>query len=203
MILPRPSAPFERLEIQGESITIDVSGKVLVIPTGNQNVLPSFNEFSINRVFPAGTYSFTDDYNSETGLQNLQYMWVAVYNPNSTTCDFFLFTQIPKNLQFVVSSVSSKLVIYPGNGLAHRGQIEYPDLKKDTNSDMIPDWLDQSVTGSLSKFLQSYRITNILYSLIDGGYPNSLSDVSIDGGYPNSLSDVSINGGILNGVGNN
>ncbi len=48
MILPEPDFPYSRLNIKGDSITIDVSGKVLVIPTGNQNVLPSFNEYVLN-----------------------------------------------------------------------------------------------------------------------------------------------------------
>lgn len=43
MILPKPAAPFERLHVCGESITIDVDAANLVIPTGN-DTLPYFNE---------------------------------------------------------------------------------------------------------------------------------------------------------------
>lgn len=46
MKLPKPCAPFERLDVRGESITIDVSAKRLVIPTDNQLTLPSFNQWT-------------------------------------------------------------------------------------------------------------------------------------------------------------
>lgn len=48
MRLSKPAAPFERLELRGKSVTIDVDASSLVIPTGNINILPSFNEFALN-----------------------------------------------------------------------------------------------------------------------------------------------------------
>lgn len=48
MKLPKPCVPFEQLDIRGESITIDVSAKRIVIPTDNQLTLPSFNQWTEN-----------------------------------------------------------------------------------------------------------------------------------------------------------
>jgi len=46
--LPKPKAPFQRLSIRGNSITLDTSGKVLVLPTENAAILPCFNESTLN-----------------------------------------------------------------------------------------------------------------------------------------------------------
>ena len=46
MQLPLPCAPFSRIEPQGNSISIDTSGKILVLPTGDSTKLPSFDEYT-------------------------------------------------------------------------------------------------------------------------------------------------------------
>ena len=48
MKLPTPSAPFSPVYVHGESITIETEGKVLVLPSGNPNILPLFNEYTLN-----------------------------------------------------------------------------------------------------------------------------------------------------------
>lgn len=45
---PDPVAPFEPLTIQGNSVTVNTEGKVLVVPTGNPDILPSLNEYVLN-----------------------------------------------------------------------------------------------------------------------------------------------------------
>ena len=79
MILPKPSAPYEQLEIHGESLTIETPGTIIVLPTGDDSILPAFNEYIIGRnPLAAGTYTLTDDPDTDTGLHNLLYPWVAV-----------------------------------------------------------------------------------------------------------------------------
>ena len=48
MKLPTPSAPFSPVYVHGESITIETEGKVLVLPSGNPNILPLNNEYTLN-----------------------------------------------------------------------------------------------------------------------------------------------------------
>ena len=66
--LKTPSAPFSPVFVTGESITIDTSGKVLVLPTGDPDILPSFNEYTLssNRLSidesPFGGYNGSLDY---------------------------------------------------------------------------------------------------------------------------------------------
>ena len=189
MKLRTPSAPFKRIDPQGESITIETEGKVLVLPTGHPYLLPKYNEFTLTegRALPeAGTYTFTNDFETELGILNLNKNWIALYNSASNIINFFLFTHKPKKLQYVVSDIVghinfqtadgeifttsdgndflvmgldayiTSLILYPGNGLIYHGQITYNDLTRDSNSDLIPDFLDSSVLGSLSKFLQPY-----------------------------------------------
>lgn len=103
MRLPKPSAPFSPVPLRGESVTIETEGKTLVIPTGNHDILSNLNEYTLSRsgeVLEIGTYTLTD-----AELQHLIKPWIALYDPEKTTVDFFLFTHKPKKLQYIVSDV--------------------------------------------------------------------------------------------------
>lgn len=171
MILKCPSAPFEPLHIRGESITLDVDYNVLVLPTGDAT-LPTCNESTLaqGHTLAAGTHIFTDDLDSDTGLHNLLYPWIAGYDDSSDEVDFFLFTTRLNNLKCVVDASGriTQLVLYPGNGLIYHGRVTYSDLSRDTNSDLIPDFLDGSLPGSVTAFLQSYRFPTFLLATSDG-----------------------------------
>jgi hypothetical protein len=104
------------------------------------------------------TYQFSDTTSASTGLQNLAKPWVALYDPTSNLIDFYLFTHRPKNLEFRRDESGNiyELVLYPGNGLIYHGQITYPDLTLDSDSNLIPNFLEESIEGSLTKFLKPY-----------------------------------------------
>lgn len=161
MRLKQPAAPFERLEFHGDSVSLDTEGKVLVLPTGHPYLLPKYNEFTLTegRALPeAGTYTFTNDFETELGILNLNKNFIVCYDPSGSEVDFYLFTYKPTRFKFTVDSSGTitQLILYPGNGLIYHGQITFSDLTRDSNSDLIPDFLDSSVPGSLSKFLQPY-----------------------------------------------
>ena len=156
-----PSAPFEPVSIIGESVTVETKGKILVLPTGHPYLLPKYNEFTLTegRALPeAGTYTFTNDFETELGIKNLITPWIAIYDPAGRDVDFYLFTHRPKNLEFRRDESGNiyELVLYPGNGLIYHGQITYPDLTLDSDSNLIPNFLEESIEGSLTKFLQPY-----------------------------------------------
>lgn len=171
--------------MHGESITVDTVGKVLVLPTGHPYLLPKYNEFTLTegRALPeSGTYTFTNDFETELGIKNLITPWIALYDPAGRDVDFYLFTYKPSQLSFTVDSegIITQLILYPGNGLIYHGQITYPDLTApayhndffDTNyfdssyfSDSyfseyelsnIPKIFDALTEGSIAKFLQCY-----------------------------------------------
>ena len=106
----------------------------------------------------SASYQFSDTTSASTGLQNLSKPWVALYDPTSNLIDFYLFTHRPKNLEFRRDESGNiyELVLYPGNGLIYHGQITYPDLTLDSDSNLIPNFLEESIEGSLTKFLKSY-----------------------------------------------
>lgn len=156
-----PAAPFEPLHLQGESITLDTAGKVLVLPTGHPYLLPKYNEYAltIGRSLPAAeTYTFTSDYDSELGILNLNKNLIICYDPVGNEVDFFLFTYKPTQLNYTVNSsgIITQLILYPGNGLIYWGRVHYSDLTRDSNSDLIPDVLDPSIVGSVTNFLKAY-----------------------------------------------
>lgn len=168
MKLSRPAAPFERVELHGESFTLDTSGKVLVLPTGDSTKLPKYNEYTLTagRALPsAGTYTFTNDLETELGILNLNRSWLAIYDPSGTEIDFYLFTCVPTQLKYTVDSSGTitQLVLYPGNGQIYHGQITHSDLTKDSDSDNIPD-----VFGFYPAFLQTQD--GQFFTLADGSY---------------------------------
>lgn len=163
-----PSAPFEPLHIRGDTVTIDVSANTMVIPTGNNYSLLYNNQYTLTpgRTTPSnGTYTFTDDQDNDTGLQNMIYPWIACFDSSGREIDFFLFTHRPKNFQYTVSSGKiTQLILYPGNGNVYHGSIVHSNLTLDTDLDLIPDCLDSGVRGSVASFLQSYKF---LDSILD------------------------------------
>jgi hypothetical protein len=111
--------------------TVEASAKIIAIPTGDAEILNSFNEFCAGRAnLAAGTYDFTDDTNASTGLQNMILPWIAWYDPAGTTVYFALFTVRPTDLQFIVDSngTITSLSLYPGSGTVSTGSITFSDL---------------------------------------------------------------------------
>ena len=185
MKLPTPSAPFSPVCVVGESITVDTAGKVLVLPTGHPYLLPKYNEFTLTegRALPeAGTYTFTNDFETELGIKNLITPWIAIYDPAGRDVDFYLFTYKPSQLSYTVDAegIITQLILYPGNGLIYYGQITYSNLiDASYNHDyfyssyfdtayfpdsyfsefelsLIPKVFDVFTNGSLTQFLKSY-----------------------------------------------
>jgi hypothetical protein len=158
--MDEPAAPFEPLHICGASITIPVNWSDVILPTDHPYILPTCNEYTLTegRAFTEGIYIFTNDYDSETGLRNLYYPWIAGYDDSGTIADFYYFTERPKNFSYVASAsgVITQITVYPGNGLVYWGRIDRPDLIRDSNSDLIPDILDINVVGSIPHFLRPY-----------------------------------------------
>lgn len=113
------------------------------------------------------TYQFEDSTNASYGLQNgfkdsggKPRPFIALFDPASHEADFYLFTHKPKNLEFKRDESGNihELKLYPGNGLIYWGRIHYSDLTLDSNSDLIPNCLETSIEGSITKFLQSYGV---------------------------------------------
>jgi len=106
----------------------------------------------------SASYDFADSTTASYGLQNLSKPWIALYDPTTSEVDFYLFTHRPKNLTYKrdESGTIYELSLYPGNGQIYHGQIDYADLTADTDSNDIPNCLEASLEGSLTKFLQGY-----------------------------------------------
>jgi hypothetical protein len=199
MFLPRPCAPFSRLEFPGDSLTVDTLGKVLVLHTGIPEVLPLFNEFCIGRTLVEGIYNFTADWDLDTGIFNLNKSWIAISDLTGSKVDFFLFTHTPTNLGCTVDSSGTitQLVLYPGNGQIYHGQIVYADLTIDSNSNLIPDFLEENTTGSLTKFLQTYSVSDPMNYI----NPYNMQPVGIEWDTSSNsptLTRIDVNGDALN-----
>ena len=161
MILPSPSAPFNRIKAFGD-ITIDgLDADTLVLQTGHPDILPKYNEYTLDadHVLPAaGTYSLTNDYDVDTGIRNLQRNWIVLYDSTSSIVDFYLQTYRPEKLQFTVNSSGkiTQIVLNSRNGVIYHGQLIYSNLTRDTDSDLIPDVLDTNIPGSLTNFIKHH-----------------------------------------------
>lgn len=104
------------------------------------------------------TYKLSNDNNASTGLQNLSKPWIALYDPAKTEIDFYLFTYRPKNLEFKrdESGTIHELKLFPGNGQIYHGRVTHCNPALDSDSNNIPDCIEASVEGSITKFLQAY-----------------------------------------------
>lgn len=104
------------------------------------------------------TYVFADSTNASYGLQNLSKPWIALYDPAKTEIDFYLFTYRPKSLEYKKdeSGTIHELKLFPGNGQIYHGRVTHSNPALDSDSNNIPDCLEASIEGSITKFLQSY-----------------------------------------------
>lgn len=201
MILPTPCAPFQRIKKFGDIIIDGLNADTLALKTGNSDILPRYNEFTLDsaHVLPAaGSYSLTNDFDPDNGLRNIRRHWIAVYDSASSKIDFFLPTYRPTKLQFTVNSSGklTQLVLNPRNGVIYHGQLIYSDLTRDSDSDLIPDILDDNVSGSLPSFLRSH--ISIDRKTLNGGHAMSTPGFVVDGGSTSSgTARVIIDGGMV------
>ncbi len=200
MILPTPNAPFSKIKNVVESITVDGSWDRLVLFTGHHRLLPNCNEFTEGRVLTEGTHTFSDNYNSETGLQNLIYPWIAVYDSISTEAYFFLFNDFPSQFQYIVNSITytksildsngkyildcngkyirgsysqnriTSLVLYPRNGVIYYGKVVYPNCATISDVLQIPDVINKHIEGSVPKFLKQFGSRNGPEQILDSNH---------------------------------
>lgn len=108
----------------------------------------------------SASFDFADSTNTSYGLQNLSKPWIALYDPADSLIDFYLFTHRPQNLQFKRDETGTiySLSLYPGAGSVYHGQIAYTGLTTDSDSNNIPDCLEASINGSVTKFLANYTM---------------------------------------------
>jgi hypothetical protein len=186
-------APFEPLTINGESITLDISANVIILPTGHPYLLSGNNEFTLSapRSLKIGKSTFLEMY-GDNNIQEMRYPWIAVYNSSDKKLNFFIFSERPKKLEYIVTNnelygayltstgdyyltsdgdyycwydavpTITKLILYPGNGSIFQGVLTYPTLTRNLNSTSIPDVLHHCIEGSITKFLKPYS-ANIGY----------------------------------------
>lgn len=169
---------LKRLKTVDDRTDIYGSYDSFVIPTGHPYLLPDFNEYTLasGRALPGpGTYTFTRDFETDFGIMNLNMPWIACYNSQGSEVDYFEFTAKPIGLKIVIDDAGflSKITIYPGNGIIYPGKMIFHDLSLDSNSDLIPDFLDKNVTGSLAKFLRPFSVV--------GGSPGLKQFLTADG----------------------
>jgi len=106
----------------------------------------------------SASYDFADSTNTSYGLQNITKPWIALYDPATSLIEFYLHTNRPTALSFKrdENGTIHELSLYPGSGSIYHGQITFADLTLDSDSDLIPDCLEASVSGSITQFLRNY-----------------------------------------------
>ena len=106
----------------------------------------------------SASYDFADSTNTSYGLQNITKPWLALYDPATSLIEFYLHTNRPQALSFKRDETGTihELKLYPGSGSIYHGQITFADLSLDSDSDLIPNCLEASVSGSITQFLKNY-----------------------------------------------
>lgn len=108
--MPAPEAPFSRIKTRGK-ITIDgLSGTGLILHTGSESLLPSYNEFRFSGKTPlprAGAYSLTNDFDINTGILLTDKRWIAIPDVDSSSVYFFWATKPFSTIEFSTSEGES------------------------------------------------------------------------------------------------
>jgi hypothetical protein len=134
------------------------------------------------------TTQLTDTSSASYGIQNMVKPWIVLYDPANANIDFYLFSYRPKKLEFKKDETGTiyELTLFPGNGNIYHGRIFHCAPARDSNSDLIPDFLSPTFEGSLQKFLQSCGFAEDWYYEYDLSTsaitPNdfSMTDASLD-----------------------
>lgn len=143
----------------GNRSTYGVNGKLSYLKISDANgVVAEYVLTSQN--MGSTTYQFSDTTSASTGLQNLSKPWIALYDPAKTEIDFFLHTYRPKQLEFKKDESGNihELKLFPGNGQIYHGRVTHCNPALDSDSNLIPNFLEESIEGSLTKFLKSYEM---------------------------------------------
>jgi len=106
----------------------------------------------------SASYNFSYSENDSYGILNMACPWLALYDSVSDVIDFYLSTSRFEHLKLKRDEAGTihDITLYPGNGQIYHGQIRYADLSADSDSDGIPNCLDNFIEGSVSKFLACY-----------------------------------------------
>lgn len=104
------------------------------------------------------TYKFSDSNNESTGLQRLMKPWIALFDPSKNIIDVFRFTHIPKAIEYKKDGTGQiyEIIVSTVNGMLYHSQHIHYDMNKDSDSNYIPNFLEASIDGSITKLLQSY-----------------------------------------------
>lgn len=119
-----------------------------------------------------------DSAHPKHGLQNLTKPFIALYDPDKPYIDFFNFTYQPKKIEFKrdSSGTINELTLHPGNGVVYHGRVTHCNPELDSDSNGIPDCLEASVEGSVTKLLQAYTISDPKNThKIIGIWPNTVN----------------------------
>jgi hypothetical protein len=118
------------------------------------------------------TVRLANGLDASTGLLNLSKTWIALYDPTKNKIDFFLHTDRPNSLSFKRDETGNiyEVTLSSGNGLICHGQLTHPNTALDSDSNLIPDVLEESIEGSVTKFLQTCDFSHLFYLTSDNEF---------------------------------
>lgn len=149
--------------IEAYTATRALSGSEMLALHNNQSVSSTglvLNYKPTTQNMGSTSHEFADSTNASYGLQNITKSWCALYSPESSIIDIYHWTHRPQALSFKrnEAGVIHELSLYPGTGSIYHGQIPFADPTLDTDSNLIPDCLESSIAGSVTKFLENYSM---------------------------------------------
>ncbi len=125
------------------------------------------------------TFKFTDDAFMATGLHNME-AWIGYYDTSDTEINFLLFTQTPEYITCVQDSSGNvtQFTIPIGSGAIYKGRLPHSAVTRTTSGD-IPDCLNSSIVGSISKFLLGFKAISPSTATITSYVVPAISDDKI------------------------
>lgn len=106
-------------------------------------------------------YELNDLVGASYNSQNMSKPWVAFLDPNGNV-SYIVFTNRSATITCMRNSLGNvyEVIIDPGNSLVYRGNTYLGDQTTDSNSDGIPDILEETVEASIANALKNFSFNS-------------------------------------------
>lgn len=122
------------------------------IASGIYNATPVIKYNPTTQNMGSTSYEFSNDTDLGTGLGCMKKPYFAFYDPDGKSVDYYILTKKPRWATYKYDekgNISNITFQLDPNTRVYRGQLKHVNLTRDSDADMIPDFLDSNEAVSI------------------------------------------------------
>ena len=103
------------------------------------------------------TYEFENSTNQYYGLQNLNNSWLTLFDATSKTIEYLVLSRRPTGLKIRADEnedIDTIELTLPKGTVIHAGSLSHGDLTRDSDSDGIPDFLEENLEAAIPSLVK-------------------------------------------------